>query len=60
MADRSEYMREYYKENRQALLDSKKKWRDKNKEHNKLYMREYRARKKAEKLALENAVNRDV
>ena len=57
MADRTEYMREYYSENRQAILESKKKWRDKNKEHQKLYMREYRARKKAEKLALENAAN---
>lgn len=43
-----EYMSIYRKENKETVAKADKRWRDKNKEHRAKYMREYRARKKAE------------
>lgn len=49
------YMEDYRKNKSEIVHKAQKNWRTKNKEYSKIYMREYRARKKAEKLALENA-----
>lgn len=46
-----DYMENYRKENADTVAKARKNWRDKNKQHRTEYMREYRARKKAEKMA---------
>lgn len=53
MQQRTEYFREYMQtyrvENKETVAKAQRNWQEKNKEHLKNYMREYRARKKAEK-----------
>lgn len=53
MQQRTEYFREYMQiyrvENKETVAKAQRNWQKKNKEHLKNYMREYRARKKAEK-----------
>lgn len=44
-------MQTYREENKDTVARARRNWQEKNKEHLKNYMREYRARKKAEKMA---------
>lgn len=43
-------MSNYRKDNPDAVKKADKKWREKNKEHRATYMREYRAKQKAQNL----------
>lgn len=49
--DRREYMKNYYKENKEIIAKQHKQWQEENREHYLQYRREYRAKKKAERVS---------